>query len=141
MPRNGGAAEPVLKMVADVIGTENATICRTEMALLKHLRQPFPEQRLAVVIMPASKHLKSLAEFQDLLKNLRLVLILPDRQKDTLITAHRFGPRFISSLEDDFDALTAVLRKMMSGDSAYSKLSDGADTQVYANAEPGLNNN
>lgn len=139
LPKNGGAGEPILKLVAEVFGTENATICRTEMSLLKHLRQPFPEQRLAVFIMPAAKHLTSLADFEDLLKNLRLVLIVPDRQKETLITAHRFGPRFISSLEDDFDALAAVLRKMMWGESSYSRLNDGADTPVYAHEKPEMN--
>ncbi len=44
----------------------------------------------------------------------KIVLILPDREPDTIKTGYRFEPRFLSFIDSDFGKIKAVLRQMIS---------------------------
>ncbi|MCJ7779472.1 MAG: hypothetical protein MUQ27_01475, partial [Acidimicrobiia bacterium] len=46
---------------------------------------------------------------RDLLDRIRIILILPDRNKDTINKGHTLFPRFLTYVDGNFDWVTAVL--------------------------------
>ncbi len=50
---------------------------------------------------------------QELLMDLNIIFIVPDRAPETLSKAHRFFPRYVTSTENDFDDVKMVLERMI----------------------------
>ncbi len=70
----------------------------------------------AIVVLVA-KEKKELARLRLKLPRTRLsriILILPDREPETIKTGYGFEPRFLSFIDSDFGKIKAVLRKMIS---------------------------
>ena len=57
--------------------------------------------------------LDDLYALRDLVSNLRIILILPDRHKGTVSKGCKFYPRFITFIDSDFKEMTAVLHKLL----------------------------
>ena len=69
-------------------------------------------RRIAVLLLPSRQDLLSLFTIYDLLLDIRLILILPDRQADTIGMAHALHPRFLSYTDNNFKDVSAVLKRM-----------------------------
>ena len=68
-----------------------------------------------VGLLVASTH-KELAEILSihyLLRNMKIVLILPDKTEATISKGHSLRPRYLGYMEDDFRDVGAVLKKMV----------------------------
>jgi hypothetical protein len=79
------------------------------------LQQPIPYEDLEIYLLFADSK-EGLLEFfqlEEWLKDKRLILILPDGQKNTVSMAHRLRPRFICCVKDDYEDLCAVIGKMI----------------------------
>ena len=48
----------------------------------------------------------------NLLLDLKIVLILPDRDREIILWGHKLYPRFLTNIEDDFESLKLVIEKM-----------------------------
>ena len=59
------------------------------------------------------KELEKILTLQDLLSDIRIILILPDRTPNTISKAHKLAPRFLTYLDSDFGEIKAVLHKML----------------------------
>lgn len=59
-----------------------------------------------------------LSSLRTLLLDLRLILVLPFRDVDTVAWAHTLGPRFIAYADSGADPIAAVLAKMLAVGSA-----------------------
>lgn len=68
---------------------------------------------ICVIAAAKKKDLFDLLSIQDLLKNSKLVLLLPDDSEETLEVAHLLYPRYLDSIESDYTNLRAVLFKMI----------------------------
>jgi hypothetical protein len=95
---------------------EGLEIHRRIGSFLQRLHQP-PEAGSPIVLIMAKdlkelQHIESIANF---FHGYRLVLIVPD-EEETLKTAHRLRPRFLTYLDGDFSELPPVLRKMEGGE-------------------------
>ena len=66
-----------------------------------------------VIIMPASvDELDALVGSRDLFEHVRTIVVLPSHEPDMLSKGHKFRPRFMASIDDDFGNLIAVLGKL-----------------------------
>ena len=92
---------------------EKSEIHRTIEILSRRLRQPTTERRIAVLLASNRKELLDLLSIRNLLSDIRIILILPDREEITIALGHGLHPRFISYIDSDFKDVGAVLRKMM----------------------------
>ena len=52
-------------------------------------------------------------DIHDLLIDIRLIIILPDRQADTIEIAHALHPRFLSYIDNNFKDVNVVLNRMI----------------------------
>lgn len=65
---------------------------------------------------------------QDLLKDIRTILVLPDRSKDTVGKAFKLLPRFLTYTDEGVGMVTAVLKKMLSNCHPVEDKGDGKDS-------------
>jgi len=59
---------------------------------------------------------KELSEFigiRELLSDIRIIIVWPDRTKDTIATGHSFRTRFVRYADSDFVEVGAVLNRML----------------------------
>ena len=59
------------------------------------------------------KQLSDLLLIKEELRNLKIILILPDSKSDTISGGHELYPRFVSYIDSDFKEVGAVLEKMI----------------------------
>lgn len=81
--------------------------------LTNRLHRPAGDPTIAVLLAAGRKDLDELLAIRDLLDRARIILILPDRNKDTINKGHTLFPRFLTYVDSNFDWVTAVLEKML----------------------------
>ena len=77
---------------------------------LRSIVEPDSVMVLAAVDKP---ELLRMQEFRDMLTEISIILVLPDRKKNTIHLAHLLRPRFISQIQDDFSDLNQIVAKMI----------------------------
>ncbi|NNG01810.1 MAG: hypothetical protein HKM93_20660 [Desulfobacteraceae bacterium] len=82
-------------------------------ALTAGLRQASGGDIILILVPPDKKELSRLAMMRAPLLDKKIILILPDNREETISTAHRLHPRYISDADGDFSDTIAVLSKMI----------------------------
>jgi hypothetical protein len=77
------------------------------------LRQPIYNDLICILFAETRKALSSFTGLRAFLRNIRLILLLPDDGPDTVSKAHALYPRFVSYGFGDFSDVTAVVAKMI----------------------------
>ena len=67
------------------------------------------------IVANSKEDLLNLLFIRNLLQDIRIILILPDREKDTIEKGHRLYPRFMSYLDGDLEEVAAVLNNVLTG--------------------------
>jgi hypothetical protein len=86
---------------------------RTIKALTERLRQSMNNREVVVLIAATREELENFLALGDLLHNLKLILVLPDRGHGTIARGHALRPRLLCYLDDDANEIQAVLEKML----------------------------
>jgi hypothetical protein len=68
---------------------------------------------LAVLLAASQEELQVIMALRPLLNDIHLILILPDRDKDTIAKGHVLAPRFLTDLEHNMQEVYDVLNKML----------------------------
>ena len=111
-----GAAEASHLLLAEIESVVKATdieIFRTAGDLNSRLRQFRCNLEVAVLMASSRKELQHLVSLQDLFGDIRIILILPDSDRDTISQGHKLYPRFLSYVDGNFADVAAVLAKML----------------------------
>ncbi|MDD5222430.1 MAG: hypothetical protein PHE84_00440 [bacterium] len=69
---------------------------------------------IAVLFVSSQKELSQLVSLQDHLRGAKIILVLPDREKQTIAEGHQLQPRFLTFANGDLGEVKAVLGKMLS---------------------------
>jgi hypothetical protein len=96
--------------------------------LRERLRKPIEPDSIAVLSASNRQELQQMQLLCELLREIYVIVVIPDRKDSTIRLAHLLLPRFLSQQESDFADLKIVLNKMYSN-SQYSqdgKLSEEA---------------
>ncbi len=59
------------------------------------------------------EELLEMQAFRDMLTEIFIILVLPDRQESTIKLAHLLRPRFLSQVDDDFSDLNQIIAKII----------------------------
>ena len=86
---------------------------RTFDSLSQKLSKPNNGIDIAVLAAADREELCQILTLGDLLSDIRIVLILPDKKPDTIPIAHTLGPRFLTYLNSDFEEIKSVLSRML----------------------------
>lgn len=71
-----------------------------------------PDSIMVLAAVDRAELLKMQA-FRDMLTEIFIILVLPDREKSTIHLAHLLRPRYISQLQDDFSELNQIVTKIV----------------------------
>jgi hypothetical protein len=103
-------------LLLKTIGTLNADrpyeCCSTLDALINSLRRPAGTEAVAILCPSGKDELNRLLAIRPLLRDMRIILILPDGQAETVSEGHALRPRFVSYADGDLSDVAAVVRKM-----------------------------
>jgi len=81
-------------------------------ALKKRLQLLRQDICSVILIAPTRNALEMIMAIQPLLEGLKVVLVLPDRDGDTIEKAHTFRPRYFTYVDADFSEIVGVLQKI-----------------------------
>jgi len=76
------------------------------------LRMPVEPDSIAVLSASDREELKQMQLLRELLTEIYVILVIPDRKDGTIKLAHLLLPRFLCQKESDFTDLKIVLNKM-----------------------------
>ncbi|NVM57217.1 MAG: hypothetical protein HWN51_03755 [Desulfobacterales bacterium] len=83
---------------------------------------------IAVLLAASREELSDILSIRDLLTDIRVILVLPDRDDDTIAKGHTLRPRFFTYADSDFVEIAAVLSKMLASNYPYKKAAiEGGD--------------
>jgi hypothetical protein len=106
------AVEKVKKISEVLIPQPYIELHHSINSLSERLKKQTTDVGVIILIANSKKELSGLFIIRDQLLDLRTVLILPDREDDTLSKGHSLYPRFLSYIDSDFNTLSEVLEKM-----------------------------
>jgi hypothetical protein len=103
------------EMLEDLVSKESVEICRTISDLILRLRMPLCESAIAVLLVSDEEDLRNILAIQPFLTDMRIVLILPDRNDITIEAGHSLHPRYLSFTDNGLRDMKAVLARMIEG--------------------------
>jgi len=112
-PVTHGSAERLQTVIEALVTSEGIEICRTIDSLARRLCQLPCDWVVSVLMAATRRDLLELISIQHLLSKLHIILVLPDRDHDTIAKGHKLGPRFLDYTDGNFAELGAVLSKML----------------------------
>ena len=77
------------------------------------LRSIIEPNSIMVLAAVDREELLEMQAFRDMLTEIYIILVLPDRQEDTIKLAHLLRPRFLGQTNDDFTNLSKIVAKMI----------------------------
>ena len=107
-----GAAKRVEHIIEGLVPQKDIEIYHTSESFSQRLRRFRGDLYLMVVLTTTADELREIFLIRDLLFDIPLILILPDREPDTIAKGHKFRPRFITYADGDFNEFGLVLEKM-----------------------------
>ncbi len=81
--------------------------------LAARFQKPCPDTRITVLLAATVKHLQDIIRLRDYLLEMRLILVLPDGDHETIAQAHSLRPRFLTWMTNDFADVGVVLKRMV----------------------------
>ena len=92
---------------------EKIEIYRNIDSFTKRLRKPTFDIDISILMAANKKQFSDLLFIKEALRDIKIILILPDRESDTISRGHKLYPRFVSYIDSDFKEVGAVLEKMI----------------------------
>lgn len=122
------------EQVVSVIPRNRRIVCDSIRELSDAIRRSAVGQCLCVLLTGDRSDLLDLFSIQDLLRESRLILILPDNSETSAEMGHRLYPRFSDSVDSGFANTAAVLSKMAGVDASTEPVSvqPGTVTEMTA---------
>ena len=88
-------------------------VYRTIDGLSARLHQPKDDAFVAVLLAENGKELLDFHTLLNLFRDIRIILVVPDRNQETITLAHQLRPNFLCYKNSDFTEVIAVLNKML----------------------------
>ncbi len=108
-----GAGEHLQNVIEPLVPEKKVEIYTTIDSLYQRLRKPTFDVGVAVLLATTRKELLEIHSMKDLFRDIRIILILPDTEGDTVSMGFKLFPRFVSYADGDFKDVAAVLEKML----------------------------
>jgi len=107
-----GAGERLQRVIEAQVPEEKREVYRNIDLLTRRLRQPAYNLDIAVLVASCEEDLQEILSIGKLLRNVRIILILPDRKDSTVTKGHALRPRYLSYVDSNFEDISIVLEKM-----------------------------
>jgi hypothetical protein len=88
-------------------------VYRTIDDLSKGLRQPGKDSGVAILLVSNQEDLKNILSIGPLFQNIRIILLIPNKEAEIVALAHQLRSRFLTDINTDLAEIIAVLKKML----------------------------
>jgi hypothetical protein len=105
--------ENLLELIESKVPRDQIEFLQTFGALKERVHRLSKEIEVAVLLAKDNVQLCELVSLKDFLEDVRIILILPDHEKETVSKATKLFPSFISSVDSDYHLVSEVLEKMI----------------------------
>jgi len=95
-PVSGGFGEQLQKEIGELIPINDVEVYRSIENLSQRLRQRAHDLSIALLHAARKQDLTDILSIRDLLRDVRIILVLPDRDESTIAKGHTLRPRFLS---------------------------------------------
>lgn len=113
LPVNKGIGKQLRSMIERLIPTHTIEVHQNIETFAHRLRKRTNDQLLVVLLAVSRGDLLELLSIRDLLRDVRIILILPDRDESTVAKGHMLRPRFLSYTDGGFTDVFSVLKKCL----------------------------
>ena len=100
------------KAVAAVVPKQATEAVHTRDGLARRLRKPNNGLEVVAILAASRKELRELLSLAQILEGLRIILVLPDADPQTIAQGHSLRPRYVTNIHSDFQDVAAVLGKI-----------------------------
>ena len=107
-----GVAEQVRTVLQSSVPEGGIEVYRTINDLSRRLRLPKDDPTIVVVLPASREDILDLLAIRHLFRNVRIILVVPDLEDETIALAHRLRPRFLSYIGGNFSGLATVVDRM-----------------------------
>ena len=87
--------------------------CVSFSTMEKRLRKPGHGLQVALMIIRNSEEMDQVNSIANLVRDIKVILVLPARDSAMVARAHKLGPRFIAYADNGYDKVGAVLERML----------------------------
>ena len=106
--------DPKIQEVVEMAGS----MARTEVFqniedLSSRRRRPADGFVIAFLVAGSKKELLDIVSIHHLLSDIPVILVLPDRQNETIVAGHKLYPRFLTYVDSNLTEVGAVLEKIL----------------------------
>jgi hypothetical protein len=101
------------RVIESLVAEGQVTIYTDMEGLMRRLRKPRGDLQIAVLLASTGQDLDGLLSIGHVLWDLRIILVLPDREAETISKGHSLRPRFLTFSDGNIEDIGAVLRKML----------------------------
>ncbi len=109
---NEDVFKKLMNKITPVIPEREVDVYRDMNNLIRRLKGP--KSGISVMVLVTDRNnLSDLLSFRDFFMDQRIILVLPDGEKETMADAFKFYPRFYTTMDSNFVNLQAVLYKML----------------------------
>lgn len=106
------SAKKFISVIPTLSAKDNVKIYHTLDDLATRLRQPEVDQTVIVLFAASREELGGILSLRDFLQDRKIIIILPDREQDTITKGYSLHPRFLTFVDSDFGDAVAVINKM-----------------------------
>jgi hypothetical protein len=110
---NNGTAQRLRDAIKGLIPDNRTEIYWDIATLTRRLRQSTGDLTVAILCASTREHLHELLGLGRWLNDLKIILVLPDSDSNTISQGHTLMPRFLSFTDSNFSDVSAVLEKML----------------------------
>lgn len=109
---DNGDGKRLQQVIESVVPVKNTEVYRSIEELGNRLRLPTSDVSVFVLFTKSKTELFDLTLIKKWLLDLRILLVLPDGDKETITMGHTLFPRFLTYADSDFKDVEAVLKKL-----------------------------
>ena len=113
LPHEDGVGTKLLGIIEGLAVNGKIEIYRSIDSFVQRLRKPTFDIDIFILMAANKKQLSDILLIKEKLRDIKIILILPDRESDTISRGHELYPRFVSYIDSDFKEVGAVMEKMV----------------------------
>ncbi len=103
------------RIVEEILLDRQLERIRSVEHLARRLRRLAGSSTVAVLVAAGRSDLLRLLSLEEWIEDVRILLVLPDRRRETIAMGHRLRPRFLSYVDSDPGEIASVLARMLEG--------------------------
>lgn len=113
LPEREGPGARLLAIIETVLPPRKMEIYDSIQTLSERLHKPLFDVKVAVLLASTRGDLAALLKVGDFIWNLRIIMILPDSDPETITRAHMLRPRYIAWTNDDFSNVGIMVKRLL----------------------------